>query len=367
MTVHLRVDRSRSIVDDPANSHNRFWPDLAPVACVRPGDELVAELRDGMDGELGRARASSDLAGLELDANHPLTGPVSVEGAEPGDALEVDILEIEPAATGTTAVIPGFGLLGDQFDEPVLVRWTIERGFARSPELPGVAIAGRPFIGSVAVAPSAQLVERATAREQAVIDRGGFALPPLARRAVPSGEPYGTNALRTIPPRENGGNLDIPQLTAGSRVVLPVGVPGALLSLGDAHFAQGEGEVCGTAIEIGATVRVRVGLRRAADGAWIPRFPAYEFRTSAARREVECIATTGVGLADDGSNGDMDVRLAARRALEELVEQVQATRGLSRAQAYVLASVAADLRISEAVNVPNPLVSAVLPLDVFES
>ena len=366
MTVHLRVDRSRSVADDPANSHNRFSFDLEPVARVQPGDEVVAELRDGMDGELERARDSSDLAGLDLDANHPLTGPVWVEGAEPGDALEVDILEIEPARTGASAVIPGFGLLGDQFDEPVLVRWTIEDGVARSPDLPGVAIAGRPFVGSVGVAPSAELVERATAREQAVLEGGGLALPPLARRAVPAVEPYASSALRTIPPRENGGNLDIPQLRGGSRVVLPVGVPGALLSLGDAHFAQGEGEVCGTAIEICATVRVRIGLRRAVGGAWIPRFPAYEFRRRAGGSEVQCIATTGVGLADDGSNGDMDVTLAARRALEQLVEQVQKTRGLTRAQAYVLASVAADLRISEAVNVPNPLVSAILPLDVFE-
>lgn len=363
MTVHLRVDRSRSVVEDPANSHNRWSPDCPPVARLRPGEELVAELRDGMDGALERARDSRDLAGLDLDANHPLTGPVWVEGAEPGDALEVDILEVVPARTGATAVIPGFGVLGDQFDEPVLVRWTIEDGVARSPDLPGVAIAGRPFVGSIGVAPSAELVARATAREQAVLEAGGLALPPLARRAVPAVEPYASTALRTIPPRENGGNLDVPQLTAGSRVVLPVAVPGALLSLGDAHFAQGEGEVCGTALEVGATVRVRARVRRAAEGAWIPRFPAYAFDGP----RGPCMATTGVGLADDGANGDMDVTLAARRALEQLVERLQAERGLTRAQAYVLASVAADLRLSEAVNVPNPLVSAILPLDVLES
>jgi formamidase len=368
MTVHLSVDRSRSVVDDPANSHNRWSPDVEPVARLEPGEELIAELRDGMDGELDRARDSSDLAGVDLDANHPLTGPVWVDGAEAGDALVVDILEVVPAPTGATAVIPGFGLLGDQFDEPMLVRWTIEDGVARSPDIPGVAIAGRPFVGTVGVAPSVALVERATAREQAVIDAGDLALPPLARHAVPATEPYASTGLRTIPPRENGGNLDIPQLTAGSRVVLPVQVSGALLSLGDAHFAQGEGEVCGTAIEISATVRVRVGLQRAGEGAWTPRFPAYEFqRPARASGERRCIATTGVGLADDGSNGALDITLAARRALEQLVEQLEATRGLTRAQAYVLASVAADLRISEAVNVPNALVSAVLPLDVCEA
>jgi formamidase len=366
--VRLPVDRSRSITVDATNSHNRWSPELRPVAEVEVGDELVLELRDGMDGRLARESTSASLASLDLDANHPLTGPVAVSGAEPGDALVVDVLEIEPARFGATAVIPGFGLLGDRFDEPFLVRWDIAGGVARSPDLPGVAIRGAPFLGTVGVAPSAELSARATAREQRVVDAGGVALLPQRVGAAPAVDPYASTGLRTIPPRENGGNLDVPQLTAGSRLLLPVHVPGALLSIGDAHFAQGEGEACGTAIEIQATARVRVGLRRAADGMWVPRFPAYEFHAPAGPAGGRaCIATTGVGLGDDGANGSLDVTLAARRAVEELVELLCATRGLTPAQAYVLTSVAADLRISQAVNVPNPLVSAILPLDVFDT
>jgi len=368
MTVRVAVGRGRSILADGANSHNRWHPDLEPVVAIDPGDEVVLELRDGMDGGLGPGVSQEDLRRLDLDANHPLTGPILVRGAEPGDVLEVETLELEPAGRGFTAVIPGFGLLGDRFDEPFLVAWEISGGVARSPDLPGVAIRGAPFLGSIGVAPSHDLLERARAREAAVSARGGLALPPLARGAVPAHEPIASSALRTIPPREHGGNLDIPQLTVGSRLLLPVHVAGALLSAGDAHFAQGEGESCGTAIEIEAVARLRVGLRKAADAAWVPRLPAYEFRAPAGPPGGRAyVATTGIPLADDGANGALDLTLAARRALDELVGLLCATRGLTPAQACVLASVAADLRISEAVNVPNALVSALLPLDVFES
>jgi formamidase len=191
---------------------------------------------------------------------------------------------------------------------------------------------------------------------------------PQAEGAAPPVEPYASSGLRTIPPRENGGNLDVPQIGVGSRLLLMTQVPGALLSLGDAHFAQGEGEACGTAIEIQARARIRVGLRKAEESDWTPTFPAFEFtspKRPAGGREF--IATTGVGVDESGANRSLDTTVAARRAVAELVELLCATRGLTPEQAYVLVSVAADLRISEAVNVPTPLVSAILPLDVFET
>ncbi len=367
MSRRLSIDGSVSITVDATNSHNRWFPDLDPVAEVEPGEELVLELRDGMDGELGPQASSASLRSVNLDANHAMTGPVAVAGAEPGDVLEVDVLEVEPAGYGATAVIPGFGLLGDRFEDPFLVRWEISDGIARSPDLPGVAIRGAPFLGTIGVAPSAELLTRADQRERAVTDRGEMALLPQAEGAAPRLEPYASRGLRTIPPRENGGNLDIPQLTAGSRLLLRVHVDGALLSVGDAHFAQGEGESCGTAIEIQATARIRVGLRKAAVAAWAPTFPAYEFRTPPnAGPGRQFLATTGICVGEDGRNGSLEITTAARRALAELVDLLCATRGLTPEQAYVLSSVAADLRISEAVNVPNALVSAILPLDVFE-
>lgn len=368
MTHHLRVDRSRSITVDATNSHNRFFPDLDPVLEVEPGAEIVLELRDGMDGELAPDLTTEELRSISLDANHAMTGPIAVAGAEPGDTLVVEILDIDPAAYGATAVIPGFGLLGDRFDRPFLVRWEIADGCARSADLPGVAIRGAPFLGTIGVAPSASLLDSAADRERAVAAAGDLALLPQSEGAAPSLEPYASTGLRTIPPRENGGNLDIPQLGVGSRLSLRTQVPGALLSLGDAHFAQGEGEACGTAIEIQATARIRVGLRESGEGDWAPTFPAFEFtepeRPPGPR---EYIATTGIGVDESGVNGSLDTTVAARRAVAELVDLLCATRGLRPEQAYVLASVAADLRISEAVNVPNPLVSAILPLDVFET
>ncbi len=366
MTLRVSVAREESIVVHPENSHNRIWPGLEPIATIDPGEEIELELRDGMDGQLSPSSNSSSLNAIDLDANHPLTGPIAVRGTRPGDVLVVTPRRIEPDRFGTTAVIPGFGVLGDLFAEPYLVRWRIEDGVARSPELPGIAIRGRPFLGCVAVAPSRQLFADAARREEALAGRGAVVLGPQARSAVPAQEPYASHALRTIPPRENGGNLDVAQVREGSRLLLPVHVPSALMSVGDVHFAQGEGEVCGTAIEVAATVTLEVSVRQAETLRWRSRFPAIEYVQPAAPCERACVQTMGIPLTDEGENQSMDVTLAARRALLELIGWLEAERGLTREQGYVLASVAADLRVAEAVNVPNALVTCRLPLDVFE-
>src|SRR6185312_8800732 len=201
---------------------------------------------------------------------------------------------------------------------PYLVRWRIEDGIARSDELPGIAIRGRPFLGCIAVAPSKELFAEAARREKALAERGAAVLGPEPRSAVPKQEPYASQALRTIPPRENGGNLDVAQVREGSRLLLPVHVPGALLSVGDMHFAQGEGEVCGTAIEVGGIVMLEVSVRKAESLRWSPRFPAIEYTPSG--RQSPCFETMGISLTDDGENASMDATLAARRALLELID-----------------------------------------------
>jgi formamidase len=165
-----------------------------------------------------------------------------------------------------------------------------------------------------------------------------------------------------MPPRETGGNLDVRHLTGGSRVFFPVHVPGALLSLGDIHFAQGEGEVCGSAIETGADVTLRLDV--VGSPSWRPRFPAFE---SAPERPRSYVATSGVSVTDAGRQELMDVGLAARQALIETIEYLTATYGFEREAAYVLASVAGELRISQVVDLPNALVSLLLPIDIFES
>jgi formamidase len=332
--------------------HNRWHPDLEPVATVRPGEEVTLATRDGLDGQLTRTSTHADCGRLDLGLGHPLTGPIAVAGAEPGDVLEVHVVGYETPDHGVNGVIPGFGFLADVFTEPFLVPWELDGSFARSTEIPGVAVPAVVHAGVMGVAPSHQLMERQRAREEAIREAGGPVADPLPETAYPD---LAANGLRTIPPRENGGNVDIRRLVTGSTLLLPVHVPGALFSAGDVHFAQGDGEVCGTGIEIEAAVTVRFELRH---GGWAPEYPAY---LSPARPGRDCFATTGIP-ADEG----MDLTAAARAALLAMIDWLEAEHGLSRPAAYCLCSACVDLHLSQVVDVPYPLVSALCPLDIFE-
>ena len=356
--MRIEVDLSRPLREQPGTGHNRWRPDLPPIARIGAGDQITLETRDGLDGQLTATSTGADLGQVRFGLSHPLTGPVAVDGAEPGDLLEVEIVSYEHASHGITAFVPGFGFLADVFAEPHVVVWELDASHARSPSVPGVAVPAAPFAGVIGVAPSPEGLKAARERERELASRGGIVAPDDPEDAWPPGASEG---LRTIPPRETGGNLDVHQLVAGSRLYLPVGVPGAMFSVGDLHYAQGDGEVCGSAIEVAGAVTVRLHVRK--QPAWRPRFPAFEVPALPGRPSF---ATTGIPLGDDGTNESLDLGLAARRALLELIDYLEAARGLSREAAYVLCSVAADLRISEVVDVPNALVSAVLPLDVFD-
>jgi len=291
--------------------HNRWHPDLEPVAEVDPGEELRLETEDGLAGQLTRTSMHADAGTLNLGLGHPLAGPVFVRGAEPGDVLEVEFVAYETDDFGTTPVIPGFGYLADLFPDPYLVTWDIAGGLARSAELPGVAVPEDMFAGVAGVAPSRELMEEFRRREEALRDRGQAVADPLPEAAVPA---TAADGLRTIPPRETGGNLDIKQLTAGSRLYLPVLVPGANLSVGDCHFAQGDGEVCGTAIEVAGAVTVRFSVHRP-DAR--PRFPSYETPARPGRRSF---ATTGIPV-----EAGLDLNAAAREALLEMIDHLERT------------------------------------------
>jgi formamidase len=332
--------------------HNRWHPDLEPVAEVEVGEEVRLECEDGLAGQLTRESTHADAGTLNLGLGHPLSGPLFVRGAEPGDILEVEFVAYETDDFGANPVIPGFGFLADLFTDPYLVKWEIADGLARSNELPGVAVPEATFAGVVGVAPSHELMERFRTREEALRDRGEPVADSLPDAAVP---PKAADGLRTIPPRETGGNLDVRQLVAGSRLRLPVSVPGALFSIGDLHFAQGDGEVCGTAIEIAGAVTVRFAVEKSPPARL--RFPSYE---TPARPGVRSFATTGIPV-----DAGMDVNVAAREALLEMIDHLERTYGFERPAAYALCSAVVDLRISEVVDVPYPLVSALLPLDVF--
>ena len=258
----IDLDYAKRCRDEPAKGHNRWHPDITAAVTADPGEEVVLQTRNAFDGEVTPSSRAGDLSNLNLNVVHPLTGPVFVNGAEPGDLLEVNILQIEPAAWGFTTIIPGFGFLRDVFLEPYIVHWIIEDGYAESPDLPGVRIPGAPFMGTIGVAPSRELLREIFLREDELLQRGGAVLGPEPNDAVPAQEPIASEALRTIPPREHGGNLDIKPLTAGTRLLLPVFTPGALFSAGDAHFAQGDSECCGTAVEMDCTLHVNFQVRK---------------------------------------------------------------------------------------------------------
>jgi formamidase len=314
---------------------------------------LTLETEDGLAGQLTRESTHADCASLDLGLGHPLAGPVEVVGAQPGDVLDIEFLEYRSADFGVTAVIPGFGFLADRFTDPFLVKWEIDDGVARSAELPGVAVPAEMFAGVVGVAPSPERLEAIRHRERAIGERGGPVADESPETALPSSAAGG---LRTIPPREIGGNLDIRQLVAGSRLYLPVDVPGALLSIGDLHFAQGDGEVCGTAIEVAGSVTVALHVRE--DHERSSRLPSYE---TPARPGRASFATTGIAAGDA-----MNLTVATREALAAMIDHLVATYGFEPAAAYALCSAVVDLRLSEVVNVPYPVVSALLPLDIFE-
>ncbi len=332
--------------------HNRWHPDLPPIAELAPGEEIRLETEEGLGGQFTRQSTHDDVGKADLGLGHPLTGPVYVEGAEPGQVLEVEFLAYESDDFGSTAVIPGFGFLADLFPEPYLVKWEIADGVARSAELPGVAVPEELFAGVAGIAPSHERLELFRRREEELARRGEAVADPMPEAAIP---PEAADGLRTIPPRETGGNMDMRQLVAGSRLWLPVDVPGALFSVGDLHFAQGDGEVCGTAIEVAGAVTVRFALHDAP----VPRLPRYETPARPGRRSY---ATTGIPV-DVG----MDLNAAARAALLEMIDHLEQRYGFERPAAYALCSVAVDLRVSEVVDVPYPVVSALLPLDLWEN
>src|SRR5438128_6685455 len=268
----VEIDRGKRLRDQPTTGHNRFQPDIPPLVTGDEGEEVVLATRDGVDGQLGPSTSEADMAQMEAGAIHPLTGPVFIKGAQPGDVLEVEFVDIVPQPHAFTAIVPGLGFLRDVFTTPFLVHWQIRDGWATSPKLPGVRIPGAPFMGVSGVAPSAAQVRAWTARENDLLSRGGFVFPPDATGAIPSRGPVATEGLRTLPPRENGGNFDVKQLTKGSKLLLPVAVEGAHFSTGDRHFPQGDDEVCVTAVEMGATAAVRFRVLKGTGALRGPRF-----------------------------------------------------------------------------------------------
>ena len=199
----VTIDRDQRLKAEPEKGHNRWHPDIPPILEVDPGEAVLLETRDASDGQIKPGMTPADLANLDAKVAHPLTGPIYIKGAAPGDLLEIEYLDIQPQPYGWTRSRPGAGLLRDLFLEPYLAHWEIKDGWATSPQLPGVRIIDGSFMGTAGIAPSHKQLAAWTKRESDLVRRGGIAFPPDPEDAVPAGGSIAEQGLRTLPPREN--------------------------------------------------------------------------------------------------------------------------------------------------------------------
>ena len=296
-----------------------FWDNsVEPRLEIASGDTVVIECAEPL-GQVTPDWSSGDLASADRSKVHALTGSIFVQDARPGDVLEVEILDMKHKGWGWSAHMKGFGLLAEQFDYDYLHHWRLEKDWCCSTEVESLRIPFEPHPGCVGVAP----------REAGRLD--------------------------TIPPRANGGNVDVRDMTIGSTVWLPVFVDGALFSTGDCHSAQGQGEVCGTGVESPMTVTMRFKVRRDVRLEEIQlQRPSPQSRLDRAGYHI----TTAHGP---------DLMENARNALRYMIGWLTEQHGLEPSQAYILCSVAGDLKISEIVDAPNWIVSMHMPLEIFRS
>ena len=370
MQMHeILIDRTKKLADESDLGHNRWHPDIPPILTIDSGDEVLIETRDGGDLQITRDSSLEDIVNLDLNAIHPLTGPIYIKDAEPGDLLVVDILEIISSDFGFTLSIPGFGYLREVFTEPFLAKWVQTVDGAVCEEIPGVRIPGAPFMGVMGVAPSHELLQKTIKRENTLLEAGRMVLPPSAEGAITRNTVIDQEALRTMPPREYGGNFDTKQMTAGTRVYFPVSTKGALFSVGDGHFAQGSSECCGTAIETSNTLRANFNILKGQAVNRGIRDVHYARSTVASVGHASSrggyYATTGLCIEQNGTNRAEDINLATKNALLNMIDYLVGERGFTRMQAYVIASVGVDVTIDGIAAVPNTVVSAILPDDIF--
>jgi len=316
--MSTRAVRHHTVHKD--HSHLGWDHSIPPVLTVAPGESIEFEIVEASGGQIAATSTAPDLARLDFGRCNPVTGPVLVDGAEPGDAIKVTLLSFMPSGWGWTANIPGFGLLADQFPEPALHLWNYDAA-TLGPALfgPTARVPLKPFCGTIGLAPA---------------------------------EP-GRHSV--VPPRRVGGNMDIRDLAAGTELYLPVEVKGGLFSVGDTHAAQGDGEVCGTAIESAMSVALRFDVVKGANLP-TPRFTT----TGPVTRHLDVKGyevTTGIGP---------DLMQCARDAVSAMIDLLTKRHGMAPVDAYMLCSVCADLRISEIVDVPNWVVSLYFPRVVFE-
>jgi formamidase len=379
----VQVDVRKRPEEQPVPLHNRWHPDIPPVATVRPGESFRVECLDWTGGQIHDDDSADDVRTADLTLVHYLSGPFAVEGAEPGDLLVVDVLDLGPLPgnewgfTGIFSRENGGGFLTDLFPHARKAVWQLDGIWATSRHLPGVRFAGIAHPGLMGVAPSAKLLGYWNRREADLIATAPDRVPALAFPPFPGTALLGSvrgaerdrmakEAARTVPPRENGGNVDIKNLGRGSRVFFPVFVKGANLSVGDLHFSQGDGEItfCG-AIEMAGFIDLHVDVIK--DGMDRYKAEAPLFMPGPVEpRYPDQIAFEGISLDDAGRQLYLDARQAYRRACLSAIRYLEQF-GYSPEQAYVLLGTApVEGRISGIVDVPNACCTVYLPTGMFD-
>jgi acetamidase/formamidase len=298
----------------PAGSLHKTWNrQTPPVLTIRPGEEVALRAPDAANGEISRRSTTRDIAAIDYRRLDPLVGPIYVEGARPGDALEIEVLKLKPLGWGWTALLPDFGLLAHEIRDPYLKIWELDRDFVEMPN--GARFQLRPMIGCIGVAPAKD---------------GDYA---------------------SITPTNAAGNIDVRYLNAGSKLIVPVFNDGALLSAADGHALQGEGEICGTAIECPMEMTLKVNLLERANLTTPELVVGDTFPAPEGYRIF-----TGIGP---------DLMEAARDSVRHAIPALARAQNIGEIEAYALLGVVGELRIHEIVDIPNWIVGCMIPRRLF--
>lgn len=363
--------------------HNRWHPDIPMVAMVHPGDEFRVECIDWTGGQIKNDDSATDVKDVNLTKVHYLSGPIGVHGAEPGDLLVVDILDVgvlPDSAWGFTGLFArenGGGFLTDHYPKARKACWDFHGIFTSSRHIPRVEFAGIMHPGLIGCLPSRELLDKWNAREKKLFMTNPERVPPLA--ALPYGETAhmgrmtgssaraaAMEAARTVPPREHGGNCDIKNLTKGSKVFFPVYVKGGGLSMGDIHFSQGDGEItfCG-AIEMAGYLDIRVSLIKGGVAKYGILNPIFQL-SPLEPRYTNHLVFEGISVDEKGEQHYLDPHISYRMACLNAIEYLKKF-GYTGEQAYaILGTAPVEGRISGIVDIPNACTTLYLPTEIFD-
>jgi len=382
METLIKVDVSESAAKQDV-LHNRWHPDIPIVSWVKPGDQFRVECVDWTGGQIKNDESARDVKIVDLTKVHYLSGPIGVKGAEPGDLLQVDILDVgvlptsQWGFTGIFARENGGGFLVNHYPEARKACWDFSGIYANSRHIPGVEFAGIMHPGLIGCLPSKELLDTWNTRETALFKTNPERVPPLCalpyaetahmgRMSPSQAKAAAMEGARTVPPREHGGNCDIKNLTKGSSVFFPVYVKGAGLSMGDIHFSQGDGEItfCG-AIEMAGYLDLRVNLIKGGMAMYGVKNPIFQ-SSPLEPNYSSYLIFEGISVDEEGKQHYLDVHVAYRQACLNAITYLK-NFGFSGAQAYaILGTAPVEGRISGIVDIPNACATLAIPTEIFK-